>query len=491
MKKLKKVFKQDLIDKTNVNLTIDCQNLDYTTNKETQKTNNVFKIIRNLAIALVIIALVIVLTPPAIFLISTIKVKESFKITKKDFSISELNRIENNSFKALNEVTFPSKELKNLKIDNTYLDSYQEFAYTIFNNSSTISDFSYSPMSLYSILLTCLLSTNDNDVKNEIYNLLNCNDFNLIKNNYLKMYQNNYFANDSGTIQMYNSIFLNNDYTINTNYIDILKNYYIEAFKMDFNNNNDIDKMLSWIDQRLQEKNFTNKEELQIDDNVTFYLFNTLYFNNKWLNKFNNKDTYQDIFYNQNKKHVKVSYMNHSYIGKIYDYDSYISCYDYYENKQKIQYIVPKEIDNNLKDLITNINFLKENEDNLIVSKKNKRLIIDLSVPKFQKNNLIDLTNTLKNLGVNKMFDEDSYAFNHIYTNCDDSIYCKFIKQKNILSLDEDGTTIKSLSMAKMGNSSAGKIEEDIYEVKLNQPFIYVIYDQQDLPIYIGQVDNL
>lgn len=486
MNKLQKNFKDDLTNKTNVDFKIDTSRLDFTSTP-TKKSKT--KLFLKLAIVTIIIALVIILLPPTIFFIASIHTNTSFKETRKSFKISELKQLENDSFMPLNEITYPTNDLKNLAIDSDFKDNYQDFAYNVYNNLDSKTDTFYSPISLYSLLVSCLLSTNDEITKNQLLDLMRINNVQTSLENYLKMYQNNYFANDNGTIQMYNAAFFTNKYSLNKTYLNTLDDYYIEAFKLDFTSEKDFNKMLSWIDLRLQTHNFTNKNELGLKDDLAFYLFNTFYFNNKWQHNFSNSMTYKDSFYNEDGQINDVSFMTHRYFGKLYDYDSYVSCYDYYKNGQKIQYLVPKDLNSNINTLLNDINFLKEDESKQIKPTEGQ-LIIDLSVPKFDRTNLIDLTNTLNKLGLTRMFNYDSYAFNNIFKNVDDSIYLKFIKQKNQITIDEDGTTIKSLSMGYGKNESAGENIRNLYEIKLNQPFIYVIYDQKDLPLFMGQVSN-
>jgi serine protease inhibitor len=77
----------------------------------------------------------------------------------------------------------------------------------------------------------------------------------------------------------------------------------------------------------------------------------------------------------------------------------------------------------------------------------------------------------------------------NIYTDEADPIFISECKQKNKVSFNEDGTTIKSVTWTGFGAGSAGPMPDGI-EVQLNQPFIYVIYDENDLPLYVGNVVN-
>jgi serine protease inhibitor len=44
--------------------------------------------------------------------------------------------------------------------------------------------------------------------------------------------------------------------------------------------------------------------------------------------------------------------------------------------------------------------------------------------------------------------------------------------------------------MASFGAGSAAPMKNDTLDVKLNQPFIYIIRDINGTPIFVGHVDN-
>ena len=115
-----------------------------------------------------------------------------------------------------------------------------------------------------------------------------------------------------------------------------------------------------------------------------------------------------------------------------------------------------------------------------------------MSVPRFNSSSKIDFAEALKKVGLTKSFDKTSLAFNKAFKNLpeDTSIYLKTIKQKNKVAFNEDGTTIKSLSFSLLDGAMAAAPMDNGYRVNLNQPFIYIIYDNNSLPLFMGTVDN-
>ena len=222
-------------------------------------------------------------------------------------------------------------------------------------------------------------------------------------------------------------------------------------------------------------------------NNITLLLISSFYYNQKWSEKFIDSMTYKDKFYINNKDYIEVDFMRHSYsVDYYYDYGTYISFYDFYSNKYLIQYLIPKSTtSSNILKLIENINFLEENE-----TCKMDIEMIDLSVPKFTKKTEIDFIPVLKKLGLEKLFNEHfSTVENPFIKERGYNYYVKNVFQKNKIELNEDGTIIKSVAIESGGyyTSNAPPIK---LEIKLNQPFIYIIKDKNKLPIYIGYINE-
>ena len=479
MSKLKKIVKEDFISKTNCKFEIDSSSLEINENVKVKKK------FKTLGKALIIASCAVLLAFFVFPIISMFRTVNSVNIIKKDYSINELKKIESSSFKKLNEVTFPSADIKNLELDESFKESIIDFAYNAYSNLEIKDNISFSPIGLYSNLLVTSLASNNAEVLEEFDNVLGL-DNEARKDNFIKMYQNDYFSNELGTIQMYNASFINSNYKVNQKYVNTLADYYTDAYQMNFASSKDVNKMLQWVDQRLNTNNFITPKELEIDIDSMIYILSTLYFNNKWSNSFISSNNYKDSFYKNGESISQVDYMRHTYFGKVYDYDKYISCFDYYCNRLKIQYIVPKDINEDILTLIDGINFLINDEDKI-----SDNTIIDLSVPKFETTSMIDFSPIVKKMGIRKAFNDNYPAFNYAFENPTDNIYLDFIKQKNQVSFSEDGTIIRSLTFGLMKNGSAGPIGGDTYKVVLNQPFIYVIYDSQDLPLYIGYTSNI
>ena len=464
MNNFKNEIKKDLENKLDIDLQFDTSKL--------QPNKKSHKLVITLTCLAILTPLVIIIIP----FLSMIDFKPKNSLIKRNFTINEKQVMENSSFKKLNEINYPSLETKNLSISDEFKEAINNFSNEMYKRSFKEDNYSFSPMSLYYLMNNISLSSTKEDIDNEFDNLLNL-DKNKRKEDLIKTYKNNYFCNDQGTMQMYNSVFLSNEYQYNEEYINLLKDYYIEAYQLSFKN--DKNKIIEWIDNKINQKNFMKEEELEIDDKDTvIYFINTLYFNNRWYHTFIDENNYIDTFYTKNGNE-KVTYMNHSYRGEINEQDKFYEVTDYYKNNIKIKYYISKN-DEDIFSLTKDTNLF-----NLDQTTK-KEAYINLSLPKFSNKYSLDFTNILKEIMPNT-FDKTSNSLNNVFNDENLDVYLQLVKQKNEITFSEDGTMIKSVSYGA-GNKAESTL--DGYNIKLNKPFIYIIYDVNDVPIYVGNMVN-
>ena len=74
-------------------------------------------------------------------------------------------------------------------------------------------------------------------------------------------------------------MFLTSDYdlTVKDDYLQKLTDHYVEAFSLSFHNDSDVERMLSWVNGKVNEKDFMTKEMLpEMDENefIAFVLYN-------------------------------------------------------------------------------------------------------------------------------------------------------------------------------------------------------------------------
>lgn len=487
MKNIKKMLKQDLESNIDVELSFDKSLLTDNSKKYDRK-----RLRKKVAISVLSFSCCLMLCVISVPLFASLDTKSSYKETKVKYSLNDLEVLENRTFKKIGQVNYPSGERVKLSVDDKYYQAINNFAYKIYQELDDSDNISFSPISLFSCLNMVSLASNTKEISSLFDELLCISDLSQEERikNYLNMYKSDFFCNNYGTLQMFNSAFLTNSLDYNQDFVDQLVKYYSEVYQLDFNKDSDVSKMIDWIEKASNQKDIVSKEDLDIKKDITSILFfSTMHFKNKWLSNYVNSKSYYRDFIMANNETQRVKFMRHTYSGDMYDYDKYVSFYDYYQNDLKIKYIIPKDTEDLVYDVIGSTNFLFDDEA------KKTRKIIDLSAPVFEKSSMLNFNDILKRIGLGEVYNPYGKALNKAFSNLkeDESIYLEYVKQNNRVSFSESGTIVKTVTFASVGKDTSPSIigDKDAIKIYLNRPYIYVIYDHNNLPLYIGNVDSI
>lgn len=462
-------------------------------NKKKLTLTIIFSVIGGLALFFAI--------PTGIFIFSMMRIDPSVKNYRSSYSFNEIKLAESNTFKKLNDVTYPKEFDPHSFYSDEEIVSYAQFSNSVYRSimeKERSQNMAYSAVNLYSTMNHLYGAISDESLANKFDSLLGLDDISR-QSFYNKIMRNNSFAKDECTTHIKNAAFFSNQYQYSNEYVDHLTKYYAEAYQLDFRK--DQQKILSWVDQALHSKNFVDERYLGIDGDTALMLMSALYFKNAWHSKYLSENNVRDYFYLSDGNKVETTFMKHTYIADgYYDYGKYVAVTDYFAIKTaSITYFVPKDIEDNIFELTNDKNiFINEKDKFIPFPDKNHmeesgswvNLKVNLTTPKFELKTDMDFEKPLKSLGLQNMFDRSQDSFGNAFTNMIKSTYMQGIKQRNEVEFNEDGATIKALVSATIGAGSAGPVEYDTLDVNLNQPFIYVIRDHHGLPIFVGHVDN-
>lgn len=443
--------------------------------------NRVFKIV---GLSLIGACAVVIIIPFVAVLSIGLRFEEHLNYQKKSFSIPEIKDMDLKEIKRLTSIEYPTLNMKDEKVTKDFVLDVNNFAYKVFNNGINQPNFGYSPISLY--MHFDILSTLANDEYQPIFDDLLGGDSNSRLENIVNTFLVNFYQNDDLGTYMYNGLFLDDSINTTNYYLNELTKRYVETYQLNLQNDNHINFMKQWVNDHSPIKNITN-EDLDIDDGTIFYLFSSLYFVNKWKHTYDSDNTSLKTFTNIDNTISNVEFMTHAYYGEVYEYDDYISFYDYYASHDyRVQYIFNKTANDSIFDIIKGNNFLNKDESEKSFAP------IELTMPKFSFKNNINFSDILKG-ELPSLFDENGHVFNKAF-GLDENInsFLKYTKQKNEVIFKEEGTKVKTLTFSSgAADVSDPSLPNLGYVIKLDSPFIYIIKDLNNVPIYIGVVTNL
>ena len=126
-------------------------------------------------------------------------------------------------------------------------------------------------------------------------------------------------------------------------------------------------------------------------------------------------------------------------------------------------------------------NILNDIHNNKMTSK-----LVDVSLPKFKAEYSIDYVNILKNMGIEKAFDNQNADFSLMLENYPERIKSDSVLQKAMIDVDEKGTEAAAATVAVL-TKSALSVDEEVIEFRADKPFTYYILDDSGNVYFAGR----
>lgn len=373
-----------------------------------------------------------------------------------------------------------------INTEAAYNDALIDFSYNTAKAVLTDSNENqiYSPLSLY-YALSMLAECASGETLNQILNVLQQTDL-AYNREQSKILYNDYYINKSNSEKttIANSVWLNsayNGYSYKQETLGVLaENYYASTYGVDFSKAAAAREMAKWI--RNNTGNLLgNESDFDTDGSTALMLINAIYFKQKWANEFEERDTRSDTFYLADGNTVTTDFMYQTLENTITDTDTYLAAsLDYKIGGQKMTLVLPDE-GISAYDILADTDEIK----NILSNDASYSAQIKYSMPKFDYKSDMDLVETLNSLGMSKAFTNDA-EFDKMFT-----FGAKVDKvfQKATIKVDEQGSEAAAYTGIQIEPTCA-LVENTIVEFKLNRPFIFIISNESDIPLFIGVVNN-
>ncbi|EWM55106.1 serpin family protein [Ruminococcus flavefaciens] len=351
-----------------------------------------------------------------------------------------------------------------------------------------------SPLSISSALAMTANGA-DGKTKEEMEKVL-CEDMTLDQlNEYLAYYAANLPDESKKKIYLANSIWFKDDPTLQVydSFLETNKKFYnSEIYKTPFNENtvNDINSWVSkntrgMIPSLLQKNAFEPKNNI----NIMMVLMNTLYFEAEWRCPYTS--SYDGKFTDLNGIEHNIKRMS-SEESKYYDLgDADAFKKDYEGGDYSFVGILPKE--KNIIDYINDLDAdklaegLKEYEDPDSIE-------LHVMIPKFKYNYKKSLSEVLENMGMADAFDNEKADFskiNDLSVTDASPLFINDVLHKTRIEVTEKGTKAAAVTAIMMAATSALPPERKKIYIELDRPFVYMIVDKNNVPLFIGAATQL
>lgn len=316
-------------------------------------------------------------------------------------------------------------------------------------------------------------------------------------NEYMAYYKNNLPDEKKEKLYLANSIWFRDDPTfkVQDGFLETNKKFYdSEIYKTPFDDTT-VDDINSWVNNNTKSmipQLFKHGDlDPKADVIPMMTLINTLYFEAEWENIYEETDVHDQEFtdINGEKHDIKGMYSQEYCYYDLGDADAFRK---YYKNRDfSFVGILPKE--NDIESYVNNLDADKLLEG-LKQSEDPDTFDLFVTIPKFKYNYDATLKDVLRDLGMEDAFDETKADFskiNDLSVEGADPLYIGDVIHKTRIEMAEKGTKAAAVTAVMMIAASAPVPEKKEIHIELTRPFVYMILDKNDVPVFIGAATQL
>ena len=284
-----------------------------------------------------------------------------------------------------------------------------------------------------------------------------------------------------------NSIWLldNPAFEVKTDFLETNKKYYnSEIYKTPFDDST-ISDVNGWVDKNTKDMIPTLLMPGELPPETLMMLINTLYFEAEWKKPYDmtTEREFTDI---DGVKH-KIEAMNseETMYFDLGDADAFKK--PYANGNYSFVGILPRE-----NDIVKYINGLDAEKlaEGLKEYVDPATIELNVMLPKFKYNYSKSLKDVLCAMGMSNAFDGSSANFTKMSESVNGIIYIDDVLHKTKIEVTEKGTKAAAVTAVMMVQNAAKPQKEKVF-IELDRPFVYMIVDKNNVPVFIGAATQL
>lgn len=361
--------------------------------------------------------------------------------------------------------------------------SYTDFAVRLFKESEeSDKNILISPFSVF-----CALAMTANGAKGEtleqMESVLGMTAEEM--NRYIYSYMKNLPQEEKCKLSLADSIWLNdeNNFSVNNDFLQTNADYFgADVYTSPFNEKT-LGRINDWVNENTDKMIPEILDEISPD--AVMYLVNALAFDAEWDENYEKDRVREEIFTKEDGTEQSAEFM-HSSEGAYLKDKNAVGFMKYYSGyKYAFAAMLPDE-GTSLSDYVKSLN--GKTISTMLETKQDETVFA--SIPKFETEYSVQMSETLKKMGMIKAFDMNGADFSGLGNSDRGKIYISRVLHKTFISVGEMGTKAGAASAVELKCGSA--MEDEIKEIYLNRPFVYMIIDcENNIPLFIGTVTDI
>ena len=337
----------------------------------------------------------------------------------------------------------------------------------------------YSPLSLYAAL-GMLTELTDGQTKQQMMDLLSVSDSEELRQWTQTLWRQLYRDGKDSALWLGNAVFLNENMTFHKEPLDVLaKSYYASSYQVSMGSKAADEAIAAWLNEQTNDLLTEDTGAIKTKERDLLRLYNTIYYKAGWQDTFESSRTETDTFTAADGSKQQVDFMHRT------DEGTYRKGEGYTAAPRRLKYgrmvfVLPEE-GVTPESLLARDGFLTE----LTGEYSSARAV--WSVPRFDVKSSVDLKDILKALGVTDAFDADAADFTPL---TDSGAVVSGVMQAARVKIDEDGVEAAAYTEI-VADTTAAEEPPPVVEMNLNRPFLFVILNDANVPLFVGTVQTI
>ena len=239
----------------------------------------------------------------------------------------------------------------------------------------------------------------------------------------------------------------------------------------------------------------TNSRRLDVDDLTVMLLYSTVFFQAKWSESVEfNKAMNTDGKFHAPGGDVECTYMNKKEMQTHYYWAEDFGAVSLSMKDGSRMWLLLPDEDKTTDDVLSSSELpamlFRYRSENAYAN--NKYVKVNLKLPKFDIRSAGDLSEDLQAMGVTDVFSPETADFSGtLYDHpgfANFSPYISAVHQATRVAIDEKGVT--AASYIELPTAGAAQPPEEIIDFILDRPFVFVVTNRYDLPLFAGVVNE-
>ena len=335
----------------------------------------------------------------------------------------------------------------------------------------------YSPISLYAAL-GMLTELTDGQTRQQVMDLLGAADTEALRQQIKDLWLSVY-RDDDAVCRLANAAFAQEDADVKQAAVDTLAEWYFaSSYRVPMGSTEADEAIAGWLNQQTGGL-LSEAGNIRTDTDDLLRLYNTIYYKAGWRAAFEGGQTKADTFTAADGSEQRADFMHQTETSCVLRGEGYTAAPKRMRCGRMV-FVLPDE-GVTPESLLTREGFLAE----LTGEYDSARAV--WSVPKFDVESSVDLKAILKALGVTDAFDANMADFTPL---TDSGAVVSSVMQAARVRIDEEGVEAAAYTEIVVAPTAAEE-PPPVVEMDLDRPFLFVIFSDANVPLFVGTVQTI